>query len=178
MIPIPPIPTDEPFVPSLDLTVEPAHLQVTPAPARPDVTRPDPGAEQAREAAFESAFQWNGQPLQGFAIDRYCAFLSQRAAMGAPSMRASIGDGYTFYPDAIRILWLCSVKTSTIEQLRSDPEEMERTIQAWAAVSAPPPKVESAVTVALGIWNAANENHPEVRQHSSAAAGRGTDSGN
>lgn len=165
-------------IPSLDLTPVPASHPVQASPSRPDIAREDPAADAAREAAFDAVFQLNGQPLLPFSIDRYCAFLSHRAAMEAPSLLAAINDGYNFYPDAIRLLWLCSSKPSAILALKRDPESMEAAIQAWAAQHAPPPQAMDVITLALEIWNAAHTNQPEVRSHSSSAAGRPAELGN
>lgn len=169
---------DSTFVPTLDLSPEPASHPVAPAPKRPDIQREDPTTAQEREAAFDAIFSWNGKPLHPFSIERYCAFLSHRAAIGAPTLLAAIKDGCGFYPDAIRILWLCSSKPPEILTLRRDPERMEEAIQQWAETYAPPPQAMQIITTALDIWNSATTNQPEVRTHSSSASGRKADMGN
>ncbi len=166
--------TEETFVPPLDLTPLPAGGPLTPAPTIPSTTTDQ--AEEAREEAFTEEFTWNGKKLQPFSVDRYCAFVSQRVAMGAPTLYRAIMDGSGFYPDALRILWLCSNKSSEISHLSRHPEAMQQEIMAWAEQHAPLDLAGDIVTLGLRIYNSSQLNRHTPRHAS--APGSAPSSGN
>lgn len=153
--------------PVLDLTPLPAGGPVASAPQSPSFTTADPADQAEREAAFSSEFFWDNKKLHGFSIDRYSAFLSQRVSMAAPPLSRTMRDGAGFYPDAVRILWCCSVDADTISLFRSQPLIMQFAIDQWAAINAPSWRTDEALDVAINIWNASQVNQHDPR-HSSA----------
>jgi hypothetical protein len=162
----------------LDLTPIPATAALAPAPAAPVLSFTDPDAQADREDAFSADPEWNGQPLQAFSVERYSVFVSQRVSIGAPSLYQALRDGNAFYPDALRILWLCSQPPAVIQSLRRDPEAMQAAIEAWAATHAPVHLAATATTTALRIFNDAQLNRHESRHSNAPAARTGTSSGN
>jgi len=149
----------------LDPTPELAGATLPPAPPRPGtIAQEDPHAEADREDAFSHDPVWNGQPLHGLSIERYTVFVSQRLSMGAPSLYLALQDGNAFYPDALRILWLCSVPPETITALRKDPDAMQAAIDQWAAEHAPIPTAGKAIVTAIEIFNASQLNRADPRQ--------------
>ena len=150
----------------LDTTPETAGSSLPPAPPRPGaIAQEDPHAEADREDAFSHEPVWNGKLLpHGLAIERYTVFVSQRLAMGAPSLYLALQDGNAFYPDALRILWLCSVPFETITALRKDPDAMQAAIDLWATETAPIPDARKANMTAIEIFNASQLNRADPRQ--------------
>ena len=70
---------------------------------------PDLAAQTAREDAFTSEEPtWQGQPLHPYSSGRESLFTQLRAAAGAPPLREAIADTDSFFPDAIRVIYLCS----------------------------------------------------------------------
>lgn len=151
-------------IPSLDLTPLPAAVTLPPAPPRESGPILDDSEDGTRETAFDAEFTWRGRQLQPFSIERYTAFVSLRTAMGAPSLSAAFRDGLGFYPDAIRILWICTVTPDIISALRQFPQDMEAAALAWAETHAPIHLSRDAAMLGIRIWNAAHDNKPDPRQ--------------
>lgn len=161
----------------IDLTPAPISEKLTAAPAMPRVSDSTPlTTPEEREAAFDAEFFWNGNLLHSFSIDRFGLFVSHRCSMGAPKLHSAMADGNAFYPDALRILWLCSVEPLTLSLLRRDPEAMEKAITDWAAENVPISRAGEACGVAMEIFTAAHENKHEARH--SAIDRNAPDSGN
>ena len=95
------------------------------APARKLKAEGDGPDEKQREAAFDGVWFWNDQKLHGFSIERYGVFVSHRVAMGAPRLGQVLADPDAFFPDALRILFLCSVEAQDIMRLSRTPEALE-----------------------------------------------------
>lgn len=151
-------------------TPEPAHSITPPAPVRPaSIALEDGAGESDREDAFDTEPVWNGQLLHPFSIDRYSVFVSQRVSIGAPSLYQALRDGSAFYPEAIRILWLCAHAPATIAALRHEPESMQAAIEEWAAEHAPIHRAGDAVSVAIRIFNAVHVNRHDTRPGSAPA---------
>jgi hypothetical protein len=83
--------------------------------------------------------------------------------MGAPAIGEALRDGAAFYPDAQRILWLCSHGESAIQSLRRDPAAMQTAVEQWAATHVPIPRSAEAVNIALRIFNSAYETRHQPR---------------
>jgi len=162
----------------LDLTPQPATTTLPPAPPAPNLAFEDPDAQQDREDAFSDDPEWHGTTLQAFSVERYSIFVSQRISAGAPSLYKALVDGSAFYPDALRILWLCSQPPAIIQRLRRDPDAMQAAIEEWAATAAPVHLAAEAVTTALRIFNNAQLGRHESRHTSAPAARTGSSSGN
>lgn len=161
----------------IDLTPLPATEKLAAAPPMPRISEATPlTTPEDREAAFDAEFFWNGNLLHSFSIDRYGLFVSHRCAMGAPRLHLAMADGNAFYPDALRILWLCSAEPLTLSMLRRDPDAMEKAINEWAAENVPVSRAAAACGLALEIFNAAHENKHEPRH--SAIDKKAPDSGN
>jgi hypothetical protein len=124
--------------------------------------------ERAREEAFDGVHLWNGEELHGFSIDRYGIFVSHRVAMGAPRMGVVLSDPDAFFPDALRILYLCSVEAGTLRKLAREPEALEAAVYAWAAEAVPMNRRYEAEGVAIQIFNGVY-----VNQHEPAAPSGG-----
>ena len=133
------------------------------APARPDLLDDDESAEARREEAYDEDFFWAGQELAPFSIERYSIFVTQRNALAAPPLGEALRDGGAFYPDALRILWLCSVERSIAQGLRRYPEEMLDAIEAWAESHAPLHLAQQVLVLGIRIFNAAFANRHEAR---------------
>jgi hypothetical protein len=133
--------------------------------------------EKMREAAFDGEFFWNEQKLHGFSIDRYGIFVSHRVAMGAATLGRVLGDPDAFFPDALRILFLCSVEREPLLRLARNPEALEAAVYAWAAEAVPMARRYDAEGTALEIFNAvyANQHRPAPPAHGRA---HGDDVGN
>ena len=169
-----PIPVEEYF----HIPTESLDGPVSPAPAKPDLNAlPEEAADAAyREAAYDSVFFWQGQRLQPFSVERYCTFVSQRISMGAPGLFAALADGTAFFPDALRIIWLCSQESHTIEELRMEPRRMQQAIDLWAQQNAPLSSSGLLIKTAVRIFNHAHATEPQTRptdRSSHADNGRG-----
>jgi len=149
-------------------TPEPATTETLP-PAPPALTiHDDTDAETAREEAFSAEFFWDGQQLEPLSLERYNVFVSQRLAMAAPALGIAIKDGAGFFPDALRLLWLCSHPADVLQRLRRDPDAMQAAIEAWAAAAAPLSRCEEIIGIGLAIFNSAFESRHEARPSSRA----------
>jgi hypothetical protein len=166
-------------IPTLDFTPIPVASALPAAPVRPvPAADEEAAAIQERDDAFSEAPVWNGKLLEPFTIERYLIFLSQRTSLGAPRLYQAMSDGNAFYPDALRILWLCSHDSSTIQLLRTDPEDMQNVMEKWAEENAPLHLTAQAVTVAIRIHNAARTNRADPRHTAASSHARPDDSGN
>lgn len=132
-------------------------------PPRPAPVSNDPAGEAEREDAFSDEPQWDGRLLFPFSVERYGIFVSQRVSMGAPSLYDALRDGSAFFPDAVRILWICSHLPAALSRLRPDPAAMQEAMDAWAEDHVPVHRGAEAVAVAIRIFNAANVNRHAVR---------------
>lgn len=165
-------------IPSLDLDPSPAVVPPMPPPP-PREAGPvlSDDSSRQREEAFSAEFKWAGKLLQPLAIEKYTIFLSHRTALGSPPLNAVFRDSSAFYPDAIRLLWVCSVDVELLRSLRSDPELMESVILDWAEKNAPIHQAAAACALAIRLWNLAHENRPDPRD-SGAPQGKGDTRGN
>ncbi len=155
------------------ITPEPASTTLPPAPRAAHI-HDDPSAEAAREDAFTDDFLWQGQLLQPLSLERYNIFVTQRLAMGAAPLGDALRDGGAFYPDALRLLWLCSHPPEILQRYRRDPDAMQTAIEAWAATHAPLHLAKEVIGTGLAVFNAAFENRHETR----ASTRTGRTSGN
>lgn len=139
------------FLAPLPASVPPPSGPVPPPPAG----HADPAAEADRETAFSDEITWNGRKLHGFSIERYTAFLDFRTHIGAPRLAKTVPDGNAFLPDAIRILWFCSVESAVITSLRRDPDSMQEAIMRWAGTEVPLSRAKEAIVAGLHIFDSA-----------------------
>lgn len=122
----------------------------------------DPAEEAAREESFSADFFWNDELLQPFSLERYNIFVTQRSAMAAPSLGRALQDGAAFFPDALRILWLCSQPSHVLSALRSQPEAMQARIEKWAEDHAPVHRSNDIIPLGVNIFNSAFDNRHET----------------
>ena len=143
-------------------TTEPTTTETLP-PAPLATIHQDPATEADREAAFSDEYFWNETQLLPFSLERYNIFVTQRLAMCAPTLGAALQDGAAFFPDALRLLWLCSTPPETLSRLRSRPQDMQAAIEAWAADNAPVSRSTEVLDIGLKLFNSAFENRHESR---------------
>ena len=154
-------------------TPEPATTETLP-PAPPALTiHDDTDAETAREEAFSAEFFWDGQQLEPLSLERYNVFVSQRLAMAAPALGIAIKDGAGFFPDALRLLWLCYQPPRVITQLRGTPAAMQEAIEAWAAQNAPVHRSAEVLDLGIRLFNSAFENRHDSRPSRAGRASSG-----
>ena len=150
------------------ITPETASAILPSAPRQDASPHAAGAAEDAREDAFSAEFHWDGAILHPLSLERYNIFVTQRLAMGAPSLGDALRDGGAFFPDALRLLWLCSHTADVIQRLRRDPDAMQAAIEAWAAAAAPLSRCEEIIGIGLAIFNSAFESRHEARPSSRA----------
>ncbi len=133
-------------------------------------------AEKRRQAAFDAEFSFRGVKLEPFSISREMVFLQLRTALGAPELGKAMENTISWWPDGVRLLWLCSHVPEDWELLRGEPLRLNGAIEEWAesqGLRAVIPDVRYEVAeVTLKLWNAAQENIHVP------AGGRGKEPGN
>lgn len=133
--------------------------------SRPPALKPDHTADLAhetrRQAAFESEFEWNGQPLHPFSISRESLFGQLRLAMGAPLLSRCLADTEGFAADAHRILFLCATPPELWNRLRADMPALQTAVDNWADQNITVSQKLLAETIAMKIWLASQENRHE-----------------
>ena len=162
--------------PVIDLTPTPASTALPPVPAAPSITAEPAEDAAARSAAFSGAHFWNDRKLHGFSVSRFCIFQAHRTSVGAPFIHLALRDGAAFFPDALRILWICSVGSDMLELFSRDPAAMEREIHRWAETECPLHRIDEAVSTAITIYDGAQINQHQDRHD--AIERKGSDSGN
>jgi hypothetical protein len=81
--------------------------------------------------------------------------------MGAPTLGRVLQDTDAFFPDALRILFLCSVEPEELMRLRQSPPVLEAAVCAWAEKCVAMRDRYEAEGVALRIFNAVYVNAHE-----------------
>jgi hypothetical protein len=150
-------------------TPEPTTKSLPPAPVNLTIHE-DTEAESAREESFSAEFHWNDQLLQPLSLERYNVFVSQRLAMAAPTLGQALKDGAAFFPDALRLLWLCSQPSAVISRLRANPAAMQDAIEGWAAEHAPVHRSGEILDLGINLFNSAFESRHESRASRSGRA--------
>lgn len=134
--------------------------------------------ELVREEAFQvPSVRWNDEPLLPFTMARKAFFLSWRTAMGSPSLALVFaGDADAFLADALRLIFLCSMKPEKLEGLRYDLRAMQAACDAWAdevvPVSDGATQLE-IVTAGLRLWNGTTVTQAMVAADPDTKAGLG-----
>ena len=130
--------------------------------------------EQAREDAFNAEpDEWQGQPLQAYGSGRESLFTQIRAAAGAPPIRETVETTDAFFPDAIRVLYLCLHQPEEWREHRRDAAAWLEHIEAWADDAVPLHLKAEACAVAMGILSRAYANeHVPVKRHGKTPAGK------
>lgn len=151
---------------------EPAVIHCDPAPRAPHTTAHEdsPAHEAARQAAFDSVFEWHGQRLQPFSSSREALFAQHRLSMGAPDLQRCLDDLDAFFADAARILWLCSHTEADWGILRCSPPQLQAAIDRWTDEHIPGHESAAATMIGFRIYAASLKN-----QHTTVApAGKGS----
>lgn len=152
---------------------EPTTTETLP-PAPANLTlHEDREAEETREEAFSAEHYWNEQLLHPLSIERYNIFVSQRLAMAAPTLGQALHDGAAFFPDALRLLWLCSQPSTVLGRLRAQPGAMQDAIEAWAAEQAPVHRSAEILDTGIRLFNSAFDTRHESRPSRAARAHSG-----
>jgi hypothetical protein len=169
-------PTEESPVVHLDRPEE-SITQVDFAPKAPHTSQhEDSDVEQsARQAAFDSEFDWHGKRLNPFSSSREALFAQLRLSMGAPELQRCLDDIDGFFADAARMLWICSHTSDDWGVLRCSPSDLQATIDKWCDENIAPYETSAATLIAYKIYAASRRN-----QHETAPSTRkeGADSGN
>ncbi len=161
---------NEPEIPRISTTEERAVVHRDPAPPVDLAPSADAAAEQAaRDRAFDAEYEWNGQPLHGFALDRESLFAQLRSAVGAPHILIAIRDFDSFLADAFRILFICSRPASAYRHLRGDAGLFQEAVEAWAVANVRPDQRQLAVATAMNIYADATANEHEPAPASGSA---------
>lgn len=136
--------------------------------ARPAVTEdPELKAMEERGEAFASEEpEWMGKPLEPYSSGRESLFVQIRAAAGAPPLRETIRTTDDFFPDAIRILYLCSHTPENWREHRRDPARWLEHIEDWADGAIPLHLKKNAASTAMNILSRAySGEHIPVSRH-------------
>lgn len=139
---------------------------------RPATVTEDPELAKQAAASREEAFTaeeatWQGQTLHPYGSGRETLFTQLRAAAGAPPLRDCIGTTDDFFPDAIRLLYLCLHTPEEWREARQTGAAawMEH-IEAWADGAIPLALKAEACATAMGILSRAYANeHIPVTSH-------------
>jgi hypothetical protein len=136
-------------------------------PTPPVTEDPDLAAMKDREEAFASEEPtWQGKPLLPYTSSREVLFTQLRAAGGAPPLRESIASTDEFFPDAIRILYLCSHTPEDWREHRGNTGAWLEHIEAWADEAiALSQKAEAAATAMNILSRAYSGEHVPVSRH-------------
>jgi len=128
---------------------------------------PDLAAQTAREEAFSSEEPtWLGQPLHPYSSGRESLFVQLRAAAGAPPLRDVIADTDSFFPDAIRILYLVSHRPEDWREHRGNVAGWLEQIEEWADGAIPLSQKAAAAATAINILSRAySGEHIPVSRH-------------
>jgi hypothetical protein len=132
----------------------------------PETITEDPELAKQRVDAFSAEEeQWNGQTLQPYTSSREVLFEILRGATNAPPLALTCQSIDAFFPDAIRILYLCSHTPDDWRHLRNTPQEWQEKIEEWADTAVPLARKGEAVNTAMRVWNRgyANEHIPVAR---------------
>lgn len=89
-----------------------------PPPGSDDIIDTDPIiTDEQREKAHRSHFQWNGNALNPWSLEREIFWREFRAHIQAPeiALYKTVND---FLPEALRIIWVASLSQQEIEQAR------------------------------------------------------------
>lgn len=137
----------------------------------PDLAKPtESTASEARENAFLSVpGDWNGIPLRPYSSGRESLFSQLRHQAGAPPVNQALDDIDAFFPDAIRILWLCTHDPADWRQHRRDPGVWQEIMEQWADDHIPLARKGEAIMVAMNILTEAYTNRHEPVSSSHAA---------
>jgi len=122
-----------------------------------------PGDEERRQEAFDFVPMWKGQALEAWSVSRETLFLQLRHANGAAPFYACARDRESFYPDAVRILFLCLHTPEDWRAYRGNLVAFqEELIDPWADefLQSGADKL-ALVVLALKVWNASQENQAE-----------------
>lgn len=143
--------------------VPPVVVYADEAPSPETETKTD-GGEAKRDAAWRMGdqFQWDGQPLAPFAVDREGDWRCHRAALGLPELGRVMSEA--FLADAIRIVYFCAHEPRQWLRLLSDPERLELEIRSWAASAIRPGQQGDITALAIGIFNSAYTNRATARE--------------
>lgn len=117
--------------------------------------------QEAREAAFLAVPEWHGVPLVPFSSGRESLFSMLRYLAVAPALETVVDDADAFFPDAIRILYLCSHQPEDWRALRRDPLLWQERIEAWADAAIPLHQKGEALLLAMQILGDAYRNRHE-----------------
>ena len=166
------------FAPVIHTDPEPASRDI----GKPPMTyRAHGGADEARDEkerqqAFDSAFAWHGRELLPFSSSRYGLFAQHRLAVGAPDLQKCLDDLDAFFPDACRLLWLCSHPPEAWSRLRCEPELLQQEIDRWSDENIACHESGAAVLLAFRVYAASRVNEHETAP--SSGKGHGDDLGN
>jgi hypothetical protein len=140
------------------------------------VRRSEGEAERLRQTAFDSAPHWQARALQPFSVSRETLFLQLRVAAGAPPLYAAMADIEAWYPDAVRLAWLCTHAPADWQELRARPLELQAAIDQWAdtAIDSRRDKAD-LVLLTLRLWNDSQIN---AHEPSPDPAGKDREPGN
>ena len=94
-----------------------------------------------------------GRKLAKFSPGRFMMFNHLRSGLGCNLIRYSIGDGGEFFPEAMRILFLCFHTPEELAVMDKNPNRMEAQVIAWADEVMSPADFADAELLALRIWN-------------------------
>jgi hypothetical protein len=107
-----------------------------------------------------------GNPLEPYGSGRESLFVQLRAAAGAPPLRDTVGTTDDFFPDAIRILYLCSHTPEDWREHRRDPARWLEHVEAWAETAIPLSMKADAASCAMNILSRAySGEHIPVSRH-------------
>jgi hypothetical protein len=146
-----------------------------PGRAAPEIQSAERHAAERRAEAFSAVPHWAGKKLHPLSVSRETLFLELRAAMGAPNIYRVMQDGEAWWPDAVRLLWICSHLPEAWEDLRPEPARLQGVIDAWADETLRGEDKVPASLVTLRLWNQAQEN---IAEPAPVPGGKAADLGN
>jgi hypothetical protein len=144
-------------------------------PQKPTVTEdPDLAAQTAREESFTSEDPtWQGKPLHPYSSGRESLFIQLRAAAGAPPLSQAVATTDDFFPDAIRVLYLCSHTPEEWREHRRDTSAWLEHVEAWADGAIPLSQKADAAATAMNILSRAySGEHVPVSRHGKTAGAK------
>lgn len=123
--------------------------------------------EQARAESFAAEeAQWGEKKLEPYTSGREGLFSQLRLAAGALPLGRVVDDMDAFFPDAVRILYLCSHTPEEWRGLRGDLLVWQEKIEEWGNEHVPLAKKSEAVTLAMNILATAYVGeHVPVSRH-------------
>lgn len=123
----------------------------------------DVEAERKRAEVFSFEPYWKEQPLEAFSVSRETLFLQIREANGAPELYSCARSKDSWYPDAVRILYLCLHTPKDWGMYRGDLRAFqEMLIDPWADANLQSGRDKVDLDVlTFKIWNASQELRAE-----------------